>query len=88
MDRKKAYEFVDMAGLVATEYYAAAYCLDKRQGIYTLSALILMLVFSSISICMVIKWKLGWRRTQAITEVVLFILSLVCIWYLYIWKGN
>lgn len=88
MDRKKAYELVDIAGLVATVYYAAAYSLDKRQGIYTLSALILMLVFSAIAICMVIKWRLGWRRTQAVTEVVLFVLSLVCICYFYLWRGN
>ena len=70
MDRKKAYEFVDMAGLVATVYYAAAYCLDKRQGIYTLSALILMLVFSSISICMPPS---AWIHSWSVPTVVLLV---------------
>ncbi len=70
MDRKEIYDWAQIVQSVILIFNMVVIIIAKENDVLVLSSFILLFLVSLVAICMVAKWKLGWRNYEAVFDVI------------------
>lgn len=70
MDRKEIYDWAQIVQSIIVIFNMVVITIAKENDVLVLSSFILLFLVSLVAICMVAKWKLGWRNYEAVFDVI------------------
>lgn len=77
MDRKEIYDWAQIVQSVILIFNMVVIIIAKENDVLVLSSFILLFLVSLVAICMVAKWKLGWRNYEAVFDVIWLIWGVI-----------
>lgn len=77
MDRKEIYDWAQIVQSIIVIFNMVVITVAKENDVLVLSSFILLFLVSLVAICMVVKWKLGWRNYEAVFNVIWLIWGVI-----------